>query len=80
MSERLSGKIPTVIYQYDDKLNPVVSAIGTTISTASSGIALVGASYLVVNLFVFSNLIVLYNYLDLRWVLGKSKVLINEIL
>ena len=35
---------------------------------------------MIANLFVFSNLIVLYNYLGLKWVLAPYKLIINQIL
>ena len=61
-------------------MGSVTGSMATAVGTSSSSISLVGATYLIANLFVLTNLIVLYNYLDLKWVLTPYKLLINQIL
>ena len=81
-----SGPLPLVLLQSEEVIETIrtVSSISNTVATAvgtsSSSVSLAGATYLISNLFVFSNLIVLYNYLDLKWVLAPYKLLINQIL
>ena len=48
------------------------------ISFSSSGWTMIGATYLISNLFSFSHLIVLYYYLELQWILNSHKSTMNE--
>ena len=81
-----SGEVPLVAIQSEEEIETiravgsVTGSVATAVGTSSSSFSLVGATYLIANLFVFSNLIVLYNYLDLKWVLALYKLLINQIL
>lgn len=51
-----------------------------TVSFASSGWILIGTTYLIANLFSFTNLIVLYNYVPFKWVLSPYRVILNKAL
>ena len=57
-----------------------VTVIGSSVSVATSGWILIGTTYLIANLFAFTNLIVLYNYLQFKWVLTPYKKILNEAL
>ena len=50
------------------------------VSFATSGWILIGTTYLISNLFSFTNLIVLYNYVPYKWVLNPYKRIINKAL
>ena len=81
-----SGEVPLVAIQSEEEIatiramSNVTQTVAAAVGTSSSSFSLLGATYLIANLFVFSNLIVLYNYLDLKWVLSPYKLIINQIL
>ena len=54
--------------------------IGDTVSSSSSAWSLIGATYLISNLFAFSHIITLYNYLNFKWALTQYKLIINELI
>ena len=81
-----SGEVPLVAIQSEEEIETiravgsVTGSVATAVGTSSSSFSLVGATYLIANLFVFTNIVVLYNYLDLKWVLAPYRFLINQIL
>lgn len=61
-------------------MNTISGIAGKSVGTTSNGWSFIGVTYLITNLFAFSNVIVLYNYLDFKWHLTPYKKIVNSIL
>ena len=81
--EKNMTKVPFIPYYTDDELAVGAKLVGTSIdvtqgvSTSSHGFSFVGVTYLISNLFAFMNVIILFNFLDLKWVLYPYKELLK---
>lgn len=81
-----NGTLPLIPYHSEDEmyalsmLSNLSNTVAQSISLASNGWVLVGTTYLISNLFVFTHILALYNYLQLQWVLTPYKLIINNLL
>ena len=60
-------------------MNQTSAAVMQNLGSSSNGFSLLGATYLISSLFTFMNVILLFNFLSLKWVLTPYKVLFNTV-
>ena len=77
--ERNKTKLPFIPFYTQDEMSTGAIIAETSIdvtrevSSSSHSFSFVGVTYLISNLFAFMNIIILFNFLDLRWVLYPYK-------
>ena len=77
--EKNTTKVPFVPFYTKDELSAGAVIVETSldvarrVSSSSHSFSFVGVTYLISNLFAFMNIIILFNFLDLKWVLYPYK-------
>ena len=83
--EEMKGTLPFVAYyseseiQVLEQMNQTSASVIRNLGSSSNGFSLLGATYLISSLFTFMNVILLFNFLRLKWVLTPYKLLFNTI-
>ena len=83
--EEMEGTLPLIAcyseseIQILQQMNQTSAAVIQNLASSSNGFSLLGATYLISSLFTFLNVILLFNFLSLKWVLTPYKVLFNTV-